>query len=347
MFNSYKYLNDQAKNYLTKELKKNFSKKFDSKELFKRCEEEMNILYDKSLLFIVEHLYKYKEENQDVKYHFRGTINNLLLLYVLDISYVNPLEYNLPYELYNDKTINVDIINEPSVLFLQYLDSQSTNFKLVHGFFVKEDIAEVNKFLENHYLLLPRGYVDSKMLLRFGDLDLLETINDYRDYKDKYMIIRIDEKAIIRSNKVCLDNIFTNDFEKDIAQILKPKVMNDYVKIKSITHGVNVWKYNQDKLVKEKKIDLNNLIATREDILEYLLNHKIKKDMALEITNFISKGKASKLLNKWNEYVKIMKEHNCEDMFIEIFSKILFIFGRGQAVSECLYSLDKDNYMIL
>ncbi len=342
----YEYLNSIAREYLTKELRRNFFKKFDSKDLFRRCEKEMDILYERDLIFVVEHLYKFKKENKNVRYHFRGTINNLLLLYVLDISYVNPLEYNLPYELFNDKTINVDIINEPSILFINYLNKQADNFKIVHGNFIKEDIREINKFLENHYLLLPCGYLDNSMLLKFNDLDTLETIDDYRNYKDKYMTIRIDEKDIIRCDNVCLDNVFTNDFEREISKILKPKTINDYIKIKSMAHGTDVWKNNQDKLFKEKKINLDNLITTREDILEYLLNHKIERNIALEITMFISLGKMKKEPIKWNEYVKVMKKYNCEDLFIEIFSKILFIFGKGQAVSECLYVLDKDNYYI-
>lgn len=342
----YEYLNSIAKEYLTEELRRNFFKKFDLKDLFRRCEKEIDILYERDLLFIVEHLYKFKKENKNVKYHFRGTINNLLLLYVLDISYVNPLEYNLPYELFNDKTINVDIINEPSILFIDYLNRQADNFKIIYGSFVKENIKEVNKFLENHYLLLPCGYLDDSMLLKFNDLNTLETIDDYRNYKDKYMIIRIDEKDIIRCDNVCLDNVFTNDFEKEVSKILKPTTLDDYIKIKSLSNGADVWKNNQDKLFKKKKVILDNLIATREDILEYLLNHKIERNIALEITMFISLGKMKKEPNKWNEYVKVMKKYNCEDLFIKIFSKILFIFGRGQAVSECLYVLDKDNYYI-
>ncbi len=342
----YEYLNTIAKEYLTKELQRNFFKKFDLKNLFRRCEKEIDILYERNLLFVVEYLYKFKKENKNVKYHFRGTINNLLLLYVLDISYVNPLEYNLPYELFNDKTINVDIINEPSILFVNYLNRQADNFKIVYGFFEKEDLKEVNELLENHYLLLPCSCLDNNMLLRFNDLDILETIDDYRSYKNKYMTIRIDEKNKIRCDNRCLDNVFTNDFEKDIAKILKPKTIDDYIKIKSIAHSTDVWNNNQNKLVKEKKINLNNLIATREDILEYLLNHKIERKIALEIVAFISLGKKKKEPNKWDEYVKVMKEHNCDDMFIDIFSKILFIFGRGQAISECLYVLDKDNYCI-
>ncbi len=341
----YEYLNNIAKEYLTKELRRNFFKKFDLKDLFRRCEKEMDILYEKDLLFVVEHLYKFKKENKNVRYHFRGTINNLLLLYVLDISYVNPLEYNLPYELFNDKTINVDIINEPSILFINYLNKQADNFKVVYGNFIKEDIREVNKFLENHYLLLPCGYLDNSMLLKFDDLDTLETIDDYRNYKDKYMTIRIDEKDIIRCDNVCLDNVFTNDFEREISKILKPKTINDYIKIKSMAHGTDVWNNNQDKLFKEKKINLDNLITTREDILEYLLNHKIDKDVALDITIFISLGQAQKEPIKWEQYIKIMKNNKCEEMFIDVFSKILFIFGRGQAVSDCLYVLDKNNYI--
>ena len=342
----YEYLNKQAKNYITKELIINFFKKFDLKDLFIRCEKEIDILYENNLLFIIEYLYKFKKENKDVRYHFRGTINNLLLLYVLDISYVNPLEYNLPYELFNDKNINIDIINGPSILFVNYLNKQADNFKIVYGNFIKEDIREVNKLLENHYLLLPCGYLDNSMLLKFNDLDTLETIDDYRNYKDKYMTIRIDEKDIIRCDNVCLDNVFTNDFEKEISKLLKPATLDNYIKIKSLAHGTNVWKNNQDKLFKEKKINLDNLIATREDILEYLLNHKIEKNIALEITIFISLGKIKKEPNKWNKYVKVMKRYNCEDLFIEIFSKILFILGRGQTVSECLYVLNKDNYYI-
>lgn len=69
--------------------------------------------------------------------------------------------------------------------------------------------------------------------------------------------------------------------------------------------------------------------------------------MGLEILNYIRKPKNKSSLKLWNKYVKIMKEHNCEDMFIDIFSKIEFIFGRGQAVSECLFVLNKENYINL
>ena len=60
----------------------------------------------------------------------------------------------------------------------------------------------------------------------------------------------------------------------------------------------------------------------------------------------MSKARTSKSNELWQKYVDIMKEHNCSDMFINIISKVLYIFGRGQAISECLYALDKNNYYL-
>ena len=338
----YEELNFKAKGYLLRELNTLFYK---NKKLFKRCEKELDLLYEKNLLFIIEYLYKYKKEDKKVRYYFRGMINNLLVIYVLDLSCVNPLEYNLPYELFTDKTINVDLVNSNDLSLVSYLNKQVNDFKIVSGFFIKEDIEEVNSILDKHYLLIPCGFLDERMLLRFNDLGLLQTINDYRDYKNEYMTIRIDNKPYIKNKKISLDNVFSNQFENEVSKILKPKSVNDYIKVKSISHGTDVWYYNQENLFKDNKININNLIATREDILEYLLNHKINKNVALDITMFISLGKAKKEPIKWEQYIKIMRDNKCEEMFIDIFSKILFIFGRGQAVSDCLYVLDKNNYI--
>lgn len=357
MLEKYESLNIKSKIFLINELNEIFPKKYKNIKLLERCMKELDLLYDKGILFIIEILYKYKQYREEIfpiTYHFRGTINNLLLLYVLGISNVDPIKYELPFELFNDDTISVDLINAVIDDLLLYINrNYFDKVKLVYGNHDKEDIEEINRLEDNHYLIIPfLGYKDSPACPILKDIPfkmneylLLETVEDYRNYKKEFLTIRIDEKTpISNSKKESLENVLTNDFEKDIAKILKPKTIHDYIQIKSIAHGTNVWNNNQDILVKEKKINLNNLIATREDILEYLLNLSIDRCKALEIVNFIRKGKQKREPKKWNKYVKVMKDHNCEDMFIDIFSKIEFIFGRGQAVSECLFVLDKNNY---
>lgn len=342
----YDELNLRAKEYLIKVFKRNYIKMYDNGKLVKRCFKEIDLLYNKKLLFIIEYLYKYKEENSNVSYHFRGMINNLLVLYVLGLTKVDPIEYNLPYELFNDKTINVDLINGSKLDLVCFLEKHTEYFKVISGSHELEDIEEINALLDNHYLLIPSINIPKDILLKYNDSGVLETIDDYGKYKDKYITIRIDEKPpITNTTKVCLDNILTNNFEKEIADILKPKTMNDYIKVKSISHGTDCWNFNQSKLVEKSKINFDNLLATREDVYEYLIEHKVDKKVVLEIIRILCKGCINKSKYGWDKYVKIMNDHNCDDIFIDILSKILFIFGRGQAVSECLFVLDENNYI--
>lgn len=76
----------------------------------------------------------------------------------------------------------------------------------------------------------------------------------------------------------------------------------------------------------------------------FITQHSIENDTAIDIVKQMSKARTSKSNELWQKYVDIMKKHDCDDMFIDILSKVLYIFGRGQAVSECLYALEKTNY---
>lgn len=50
------------------------------------------------------------------------------------------------------------------------------------------------------------------------------------------------------------------------------------------------------------------------------------------------------VFHEWNSYKKIMKKHNCEDWFIEVCSKIKYLFWKVRAIADCLYALDENNY---
>lgn len=346
MLDKYEDLNLSAKDFFINEL----DKKSSNEEILKRCHNEINLFDEKGFLFVIEMLYKFKEKNKDVSYHFRGMMNNSLFLYILGLSKVDPIKYNLPYELITDKTINVDLIGIDAASLVDFISVNYYNeIRIVAGSYKKCDDEEINKIEENHYLLIPAIYEEKKNItFKLNINNIFETIEDYRDFKNDYMSIRIGEKYFLFDyNEIKLENSLDNDFEIKIAEMLKPKIIDDYIKIKSIGHSTNVWRHNQEILVKDGKINISNLIATREDIFEYLLNHSIGKETALEILNYIYRYKWNNYPNLWDKYVKIMKEHNCEDIFIDIFSKIEFIFGRGQAVSECLFVLDKDNYIEL
>ena len=341
----YKKYNDSAKENIELVLKQMKL----SKERYDRCCNEIELLYDNNTLFVVYLLYKYHIEYKYI-YYFRGVYNNLLVLYELGISQVDPIKYNLPYELFADNTLEFDLIEPYGLLLPEQISKDSDlDFTIVKGGY-KEDDIDLKLVCDNHYLILPHLSYGSN--IRIQDLvfilnsdNMFETVQDYRDYTDKYLTIIICNKELIEKEKVTYKNILSNDFELEIEQKLKPTTMEEYIKIKTLSHGTDVWNYNQEELFNKGKIDIKNIISSREDILEYLIGHKIDRYIALEITNFIRKGRQTKDSDKWKEYVEIMLSHNCEDMYIDIFSKIRFVFGRGQAVSECLFAMDKNNYM--
>ena len=340
MLNKYEELNDASRDYFLVLL----TNKVKDKKVLNRCKREIDLLYDRGLLFILEFLHKYKETNESVSFHFRGMANNLLLLYVFGISKVDPIKYNLPYELFTDKTLCIDFINGCSIDFVDAVEKYAKDFRIIKGSFEPGDVDEINKLTDNHYLIIPKYVQPTNMTFRLNEFSQFETVEDYHLFTDEYLTIRLDDKILIQEDKVDVKYAMHTEFEEEVAKLLKPKTIDDYVKVISIAHGTKVWKENQDELFKDGKIDIHSLVSNREDVYEYLVNHSIEHDTAIDIVKQMSKARTSKSNELWQKYVDIMKEHDCDDMFINIVSKVLYIFGRGQAVSECLYALDETNY---
>lgn len=345
--NEYKLQNDIAKKEIIKILKK----KNLSKENFDRCCKEIDILYEESILFILYLLYQYSQKVGTFKYYFRGMYNSLLVLYELGISLVDPIKYNLHFELVRNcsYSLEFDMADYIRNEFLFYmLKDKELEFTIVKGGF-EEDDKDFALFCDDHYLLLPYSYSRTNIGIddlefKFNKDNMFETIQDYRDYREKYLTIRIGSKNRINSKEVTYKNILSSELEHELERKLKPETMEEYAKIKSICAGVDVWNYNQEELFDKRLININNLISCREDIFEYLINHNIDENTAIDIIDIIRKGQQQFKQDKWKEYIDLMLSHNCEEMYIDIFSKIKYIFSRGQAISECLFAMNENNY---
>ncbi len=374
----YRYLNDCSKEYITRELEKTFLTKYHDMILLERCYDEIDLLYDRGLLFIIEILYKCQNYGNSTKlkdkyhYYFKGGYNNLLLLYILDLSSINPLPkhyycpickeisyksnkcpkckdklkqygYNLPNELFKHKgSVQVSLLEH---IYLSD-DLKNNHFELQFTVVLSSENTSSNRFDDKQYLLIPH---DDKPNMTFnideeGNILLLENKSSFEEYKT----IIISPIIIERYNSnPSLSDLLTTKFEKDIANKLNPTTFDDYIKIKSLAHSTNAWKENQDILFEKGIVDIHNLISNREDVLEYLILHDISRDIALKITNFISCGKPIKTLEMWNQYVEVMGRNKCDDYFIEVCSRIQHLTYRGSSISECLSILDDKNYKIV
>lgn len=338
MTEKYKILNDESLEFFENLLKD----KVKDKNNLDRCKNELKLLYETGSLFIIEALYLYKKKNKHIKYFFKRTFNNLLILYLLKLNAVDPIKYNLPYYFFNENKLDVAIINEPSIIFICYELGKKDSFKVIAGNFQEEDIEDV-PFLLDHYIFIPYYIHPLDMQFKLRN-SMFETVEDFRNYKNEYLIARISEIEPFVNLDIKIENAFTSEFELMLKEKLKPKTFNDYVKIISLAHGTNVWSDNQDKLFEKGKINIKNIISNREDIYELLLDHSIDEKTALRMCKVLFFPKKNKNY-EWKECIKIMNDHNIDDMYIDIFCRLNYIAPRGQYVNECLIALDKKNYV--
>ena len=74
---------------------------------------------------------------------------------------------------------------------------------------------------------------------------------------------------------------FGTKFVRGILQMTKPTTMAELVRISGLSHGTNVWQGNAEILVREGKVTLGEVIATRDDIYNTLLEYGVEGKLGL------------------------------------------------------------------
>lgn len=192
MLDKYKELNDEAKKYLLEEL----YEITNDREALKRCEKEIDLLYENAYLFMIEYLYIFKHDNfYTVDYQFNGLEDQLLLLYTLGLSKTKPL---------NNDLSKLNIV-EFHVSFRGVLPTEFINtihvcnggeFKLFKGSFNKTNNEEENNNLDNHYIIIPSYALPYNITFKYDineppEIDILSTVEDYRNYKEDYLMVKL------------------------------------------------------------------------------------------------------------------------------------------------------------
>ncbi len=126
---------------------------------------------------------------------------------------------------------------------------------------------------------------------------------------------------------------FGTGFVRQVLESTRPTTFEELVRIAGLTHGTDVWLNNAEPLVTGGIAKLNEVLCTRDDIMNYLIAHGMEASISFKIMERVRKGRGLT-----DEMEQAMVDGNIPSWFIGSCKKIKYMFPRGHAVAYSMMS---------
>ena len=126
---------------------------------------------------------------------------------------------------------------------------------------------------------------------------------------------------------------FGTNFVRGMLKDTYPKKFSEMARISGLSHGTDVWLNNAQDLIKSNTAGFNEIISTRDDIMNSLIQEGLDKKKSFNIMEKVRKGRPLS-----EEEVDYMRDNGVADWYIESSLKIKYLFPKAHAVAYCLMS---------
>ena len=118
---------------------------------------------------------------------------------------------------------------------------------------------------------------------------------------------------------------------RQMLQELQPRFFSELVKISAFSHGTGAWEGNAQNLIRRGVCTLNEVAATRDDVMMYLIRKGIDPLRAFQIMESVRKGNG--ILPKT---IKILQENGVPSWYIQSCQKMGYMFPRAHVVDHVM-----------
>lgn len=188
-------------------------------------------------------------------------------------------------------------------------------------------------------------------LLGHDDPTVIKMLEDFTGVDARS--IRLDDKATLSlfitpaALGVNLDQIgcetgtlgipeFGTRFVRQMLMDTRPKSFGELVLISGLSHGTNVWVNNAQDFIRTGEATLKEVVAVRDDIMNFLIKKGVEPSTAFKIMEFVRKGKGAKERARMDEFAVIMNAAGIPGWYIESCRRISYMFPKAHAVAYVL-----------
>lgn len=121
---------------------------------------------------------------------------------------------------------------------------------------------------------------------------------------------------------------FNTSFVRKMLEDTMPSSFSDLVRISGFSHGTDVWLGNAQEIIVNKIAPVSQTISTRDDIMNFLIQHGMDESVSFKIMEGVRKGKGLK-----EDQEEAMHASNIPEWFIGSCKKIKYLFPKAHAVA--------------
>ena len=126
---------------------------------------------------------------------------------------------------------------------------------------------------------------------------------------------------------------FGTNFVRGMLKEAYPTKFSEMTRISGLSHGTDVWNNNARDLIADKTANFDEIISTRDDIMNSLIQKGLDKKESFQIMEIVRKGRSLS-----EDQLDYMRENGVPEWYIESCLKIKYLFPKAHAVAYCLMS---------